>query len=149
MPPILRLGYIFPPENNPVIPIQNPRYPAMANAAHNQKVRELEKALRRSGHFDQVLPFHVYSKDGHYGEIDILALGEKPEWYEIKYRYTQSNLAKAISGFDRFRKTFPDFNGRAYYISCNGIVIEITDIEPEPESQTTQPPKDIIIKTYK
>lgn len=138
MPPILRLGYIFPPENNPVIPIQDPRYPAMANAAHNQKVRELESALRKYGHFDQVLPFHVYSKDGHCGEIDILALGEESEWYEIKYRYTQSNLAKAISGFDKFTKAFPEFKGRGFYVSCDRITIEITNIKPNSENQIIQ-----------
>jgi hypothetical protein len=150
MPPTLPLGYIFEPERTPKIRIQDPDYPKMANTVHNTKVRELEDALKRSESFNQVLPFHTYSKNGLCGEIDVLAMGPEPEWYEVKYRHTPSNLAKAISSFDKFKRAFPEFNGRAYYVSCNGIVIEITNIEPESrEELPKRPSPGIIITTYK
>lgn len=137
MPPVINLGYLFPPEKTPVIAIQDPRYPKIANAQHDRKVLELETILKKSGTFDQVLSLYSYSKNGQSGEVDVLAIGRNPEWYEVKYRFTRSNLVKAVLGFQKYRQAFPSFTGNAFYVSCDGILIDITNINTETIDRTT------------
>lgn len=130
MPPIQKLGYLFHEEVQK-IDIKDPHYPHIAEERHNNKIRELETELQKTEKFREILPFYFYSTKEISGEVDLLAIGEKSEWYEVKYRHSRRKLKESINRFQKFKQAFPKFNGRGYYISCDGITIEITNLDNE------------------
>lgn len=92
--------------------------------------------MRKTNVFNEIIPFYSYSVGEIIGEVDLLAIGEESGWYEIKYRHSPKRLDQAIERFRRFKKAFPNFIGRGYYISCDGFAIEITNINRNEKEDT-------------
>jgi hypothetical protein len=106
---------------------QDPKYSSFAERGHNQRVMRLAEHLIRTGQCDIAFPFLTYKVNGVDGEIDLLTESEETEtWFEIKYNFTRSNFEKAAKQFRKYTLAFPDFDGRAFYVSCDGVVIELS-----------------------
>jgi len=110
----------IPPKTSPV-------YGLFADGEHNAKIKELARELIDSREFDVAYPFMKYNNNGIIGEVDLIVeRGKEQVWIEVKYRLTSPKLKKAVNQYRQYVKAFPEFNGRAYCVSCNGIVFEIT-----------------------
>jgi len=106
---------------------QDPRYSSFAERGHDQRIIRLAEHLLKTGQCDIAFPFLTYKKNEIDGEIDLLTESEETEtWFEIKYNFTRSNFEKAAKQFRKYIQAFPEFNGRAYYISCDGVIIELS-----------------------
>ncbi len=103
-------------------------YSMYAEREHNARVLRLGNYLLKTGEFDVVYPFCKYKRDGFEGEIDLFAEREDLQaWFEVKFKFHPLNLQKAVIQFKRYQHVFPEFTGRAYYVSCDGMVVEISN----------------------
>jgi len=105
-------------------------YNSFTEREHNKRVLRLAEHLLRTGEYDIAFPFLEYKRNGVVGEIDLLLEREEGEaWFEVKFRFSTSGLKKAARQYRNYLKAFPEFSGRAYYISCDGVAIELSNRE--------------------
>jgi len=105
-------------------------YDSFSEIEHNKRVLRLAEYLLRTGEYDIAFPFLEYKRNGVVGEIDLLLEREEGEaWFEVKFRFSPNGLKKAARQYRNYLKAFPEFSGRAYYISCDGVAIELSNRE--------------------
>ncbi len=105
-------------------------YDSFSEKEHNKRVLRLAEYLLKIGEFDTAYPFLHYNERGICGEVDLLVENKDEQaWFEIKYRFTSSGFKKAAIQYKNYLLAFPEFKGRAYYVSCDGVAIEISNPE--------------------
>lgn len=122
------LGEKFPEQPITFTPKPGKEYDSFAKKEHDARVLRLGYHLLSSGEFQRVYPFVEYNRGGICGEVDLIAeRNDMKAWFEVKFRFKPANLKKAVVQYKNYRYAFPEFKGRAYYVSCDGIIIEISN----------------------
>lgn len=111
----------------PSYELDKKNYELFAMQEHDVATIKLAEHLIQAGDCNIAFPFLHYENKGIGGEIDLLTENEEDEtWFEIKFRLTPNKLDKAILQYINYTTAFPEFNGRAYCVSCDGIAYEIS-----------------------
>lgn len=118
----------FPEQPLAFTPKPGKEYDSFAKKEHDAKVLRLGYHLLSSGEFQKVYPFVEYNRGGICGEVDLIAERRNQKvWIEVKFKFKQLSLEKAIVQYKHYLQAFPEFKGRAYVVSCDGIAIEISN----------------------
>ena len=92
---------------------------------HDRIVKELESRLENYNRFGLVMSNEEYHKNNVHGEVDVLAFDEifkTWHFYEVKSRYTPSNLIKAQGQYYKFQEAFPELKSNGLMVFDKGIV---------------------------